>query len=128
MKLGTIKRISKEDMARKGQVPTWVDPMLDTLNEFIEKITQAVSGNLTFADNFLAKTHYQSFTHNVAQIVNPNIEGRTQLTVDGVIPIDTNGVTVTGFKWSRLDTGNIEVTFSFSSSVTTKCKILIIMR
>lgn len=128
MKLGTIKRISKEDMSRKGEVPAWIDPMLDTLNEFIEKMTQAVSGNLTFGDNFLAKTHYQDFTDGVAQVVNPKIDGRTQLTVDGVWPIDTNGVEVVGFRWSRLDSGNIEVEFSFPSAVTTKCRLLIVMR
>lgn len=128
MRLGTIKRISKEDMSRKGEVPAWMDPMLETLNEFIEKITQAVNGNLTFADNFLAKEYYEEFTDATTQVVNPRIDGRSQLTVTGVIPIDTNGVEVNGFKWARLDSGNIEVTFSFASAVTTKCRLLILQR
>ncbi len=71
MRLGTIKRISKEDMARKGDVPAWIDPMLETLNEFIEKITQALNGNLTFADNFLCKEVEQEFTDATELILSP---------------------------------------------------------
>lgn len=128
MKLGLIRRISKEDMARHGDIPKWVDPMLDTLNEFIEKITTALNGNLTFADNFLCKEYSQDFQSGTAYTVNPQIDGRTQLRPYGVLVVDTNGATIDKVLWTKLATGSISVTLTFSAATTNKCTILILLR
>jgi hypothetical protein len=128
MKLGTIKRISKEDMSKKGQVPGWMDPLLETLNEFIEKVSQALNGNLTFEDNFLCKVVEQEFTHATALTLSPRPEGRTGLRAYGVIPISTSGEELDSLTWSNLDTGNISVTIGFGSSTSAKCKLLILLR
>lgn len=128
MKLGLIRRISKEDMARYGDIPKWMDPMLETLNTFIEKMTTALNGNLSFADNFLCKQVSQDFTSATAYTINPQIDGRSQLQAYGVIPIDTNGATIDKFLWEKLENGNISVTFTFSAATTNKCTILILLR
>ncbi len=128
MKLGLIKRISKEDMARHGDIPKYMDPLLDTLNDFIEKVATALSGSLSFADNFLCKEHTQDFESGVAYTINPKVDGRTQTRAYGVLPLDTNGAEVDKFLWQKLETGNISVTLTFSAATTNKCTILILSR
>lgn len=128
MKLGLIKRISKEDMAKHGEVPKWMDPMLDTLNDFIEKTATAFNGNLSFGDNFLCKEHSQDFKSGTSYTVNPNIDGRTQTRPYGVLPIDTNGAEIDKFLWEKLASGGISVTFTFTAATTNKCTILILSR
>lgn len=128
MKLGTIKRISKEDMSRKGEVPGWMDPLLDTLNEFIEKVSQALNGNLNFEDNFLSKVVDQEFTHLTELIVSPRLDGRTGLRAYGAIVIATSGVKYDAITWRLIEDGNVGITLNFGSALTARCKILILLR
>lgn len=128
MKLGTIKRISKEDLARNGEVPKWMDPMLETLNQFIEKVSQALGGNLTFEDNFLCKLVEQEFTHATELVLSPRLDGRSGLRAYGLIPVFTSGVELSSLTWRTLENGNVGVTFGFGSAVTAKCKIIILLR
>lgn len=128
MKLGTIKRISKEDMSQKGEVPAWMDPMLETLNTFIEKVTQALGGNLSFEDNFLSKLVETEFEDGVELIVSPRIDGRTGLRAYGVLPISASGAEVASLSWRNLDNGNVGVTFGFGTADTFKCRIIILLR
>lgn len=128
MKLGTIKRISKEDMSKKGQVPEWMDPLLETLNDFIEKITQALNGNLSFDDNILSKTIEQEFTHAAELIISPDVAGRSGVRPYGVFPIASGGEVVDAFSWRLLDTGKIGVTINFSTATDAKCKLIILLR
>lgn len=128
MKLSNVKRISKEDMSKLGEVPKWMDPLLTTLNDFIEKVTVAINGNLNFKDNFLCKEVEQDFTSGTEYEVNPRLDGRTQLRVYGVIPVDTLGAALDSFKWASLANGNISVTLTFTSAVSSKCRIEILLR
>lgn len=128
MKLSNVKRISKEDMAKKEKVPDWMDPLLETLNTFIEQVTTALNGNLTFQDNMLSKEYSGEFTHDVPVDINAQLDGRAQLRVYGVIPMDTNGVEWNGFIWEKLNNGKIRVTFQFAGAVTTKCVLQILLR
>ncbi len=128
MKLGLIKRISKEDMAAKGEIPGWVDPMLDVLNDFIEKTAKALNSNLSFADNFLCREHTQDFASGTAYDVNPAIDGRAKLRVYGVLLLDANGAEVDKLKWQKLANGNVSVTLTFTAATTNKCTILLLLR
>lgn len=128
MKLGTIKRISKEDMARQGDVPKWMDPMLDVLNDFIEKVGRALNGNLSFEDNFLSKIIDQEFTSAAELIVSPSLDGRTGLRAYGVTVLSTSGEQLLSLTWRLLETGNVGITIGFGSVVTAKCKVLILLR
>lgn len=128
MKLGLISRISKEDMARYGDVPKWMDPLLDTLNNFIEKVGTALNANLSFPDNVLCKEYKQDFTSGTAYTINPHLDGRPQANAYGVLVLDTNGAEVDKFLWSKLATGNIQVTITFSAATTNKCTLLILLR
>jgi len=128
MKLGLIKRVSKEDLAAKGELPGWIDTFLDVLNDFIEKVTKALNGNLNFADNFLCKEHVQDFASGTAYTINPSIDGRNKLRVYGVLPLDCNGAELDKHKWEKLADGNVSVTLTFTAAATKKCTVLLLLR
>ncbi len=128
MKLGLIKRISKEDMARYGDIPKWMDPLLETLNTFIDRTTTALNGNLSFPDNVLCKEYSQSFTSGTAYTINPHLDGRPQANCYGVLVLDTNGAELDKLLWSKLATGNISVTLTFTAATTNKCTLLLLLR
>lgn len=131
MKLGTIKRISRDDIAKSGDVPKWLDALLEPLNQFIEKSGLALGGGLTLEDNALTKRIHLKFTHNTEQVINPFPVGSRNLSVDGVFWVDAEGQAVTSFKWVRKTNGSIGVTFKFDgglSDTTANCTVYILLR
>lgn len=131
MKLGLIRRISKEDISRaSSDVPKWIDAFLSPLNEFIEKVGLALQNRLTFENNFLCKIIQTEFTHNTALEVNPSVNVQNNLRVRGVIPVSAGGQVVDKFGWSQLANGNLSITFNFdggTSSTKATCYVIILL-
>jgi hypothetical protein len=131
MKLGTIKRISRDDLAKSGEaLPKWLDLFLDPLNQAIEKFGIALTGALTFEDNILSKRVKLTFTHAVEQAVNPFPIGTRKLSVVGVFPVGASDQSIDAFKWTSKQDGSIGVTFQFvggSSSTQAVCTIIILL-
>lgn len=48
MRLPTQKKILREDLK---DAPPWVNPLIDTLNTFMENVYQALNRNITYGDN-----------------------------------------------------------------------------
>ena len=124
MKLGIIKTIIREDLARIEKLPAWVDSFLQTLNQFISNVGTAINGNLDFRNNFLCKVKTMSLTHGVEQEVNPE---NPKLRVIGVACFNANGKIVDKFGWRFLNNGNIGVTIYFDSSATSNCELIIFL-
>jgi hypothetical protein len=128
MKLGIIKRILKDDLARSGELPPWLDAFLQPLNDFIEKVGSALQNRLTFADNFLCKIVSQSFNSGVEYQITPNLTGgNASLKVIAVLVLDAGGGTVDKFRWSRKSSGNIGVTITFSDVASSTCSIILLL-
>ena len=128
MRLGVIKRILKEDLAKGGDVPSWMDYLLQPLNEFIEKVGLALQNRLTFADNFLCKTVTQSFDSGVVYQINPKLtSSQATLHVMGVLLMDPGGGTVSRWYWSRNSNGNLNVAITYSDVATAKATIYIFL-
>lgn len=128
MKLGIIKRILKEDLARSGDVPAWIDAFLQPLNEFIEKVGLALQGRLTLSDNFLGKAVTQSFTSAQTYTLNPQLSTTSSpIKVTGCLVLDAGGATVTGFKWLRNTNGSCSVTITFSDVTTSTCTVYFLL-
>lgn len=125
MKLGLIRRIDKGDLSRAGDVPKWIDPLLDTLNPFIEKVGLALQNRLTFVDNGLGKEYSGQFTTDVEKEINPRLPGQQTLRVQAVYPLTTGELFITGFKWVQKDNGNIGVTIKFSGGTEATVKLRI---
>lgn len=128
MKLGVIKRILKDDLARSGDLPGWLDQFLQPLNDFIEKVGLALQNRLTLSDNFSCKFVTQTFTSGVELQINPqrNLTG-AQVKPSGVLLLDPNGATVDSFGWSRKQNGNIGVTINFVGATSSQVTIVILL-
>lgn len=123
MKLAAVRRILKESLGG-GEKPGWLDGMLSALNPFMEQVYLALNGNLTFSENFAAKEVYRDFTHAVPLELNPESNRR----VRGILIQDCGTQMLTGWKMTRLQSGNIEVTIEFKAGGTTKetCSVIIL--
>lgn len=115
MKTGVIKRIDKGDLSKAGDLPSWIDALLQPLNDAIEKFGTALSGKLTVRDNFLGNIVSQKLTSGVEKEINPYPSG-VKGKVIGVLPYDTNGSEWTSFNWTRKTNGNIGVKIGLVSA------------
>lgn len=131
MKLGLFKRIAKEDLGGTD-IPDWVDGLLGVLNQNMENISTAMTGRLTFSDNFYSSTTQQTFTHNKQLIVNP---GKSNTRVIGVIPIyAASGYQIASFASVQQQNGSLGITLGFLNSdgsavagtPQVKCTVLIL--
>lgn len=123
MKIPVIKRLSKEDFGDKD-IPAWLDRFLFPLNKFIDTAVTALSGRLTFEDNFSSKVLEFELEHNTELIVNPQ---RGRLRVIGVLPTYAGGAVITGFGWTRQADGKIGLTVLFADSGIHKTKFVILL-
>ena len=124
MKLGIIKTIIREDLARMEKLPGWMDSFLQTLNQFISNVGTALNGNLDFKNNFSCKVKMMSLTHGVEQEVNPE---NNKLRVIGVACFNANGKIIDKFGWRFLSNGNVAVTIYFDSSATSDCELILFL-
>lgn len=128
MKLGIVKRILKDDLAKTGDIPAWIDTFLQPLNDFIEKVGLALQNRLTFADNFLCKPITQTFTSGAEYQLNPALKsGPNVFKVIGVILMDSGGGTVDKFRWNRKSSGSIGVTITFSDVTSAVCTVYVFL-
>lgn len=122
MILGVIRRILKEDLSRSGEVPSWLDALLEPLNQFIDQVGVALQKNLTFRDNFACKVTTQTFTHAVEATINPQSKQK----VTGVIPLSGGEELIDAFGWRILSDGQIGVTVRFvDTSASADCSVIL---
>jgi hypothetical protein len=122
MKLGTIKTIAKEDLSKAEKLPAWMDPFLQSLNNFISNVTLALNGRLTFNDNFLATEKQINIIHSVETEINPDSKNK----VKGVVCMSSGGLGIDVFKWRQLSNGNVGVTIGYDGGISTTNAICVI--
>ena len=124
MRLSTIKTIVREELAKYGELPAWINPLLGTLNQFINSVGLALTGNLTYADNFACTEKVLILTHGVEQALNTGSNSRpTEVRIR-----DANGLVIDKFGWSRKADGSVGVTVYFDGGTSTtsiECRVLI---
>jgi hypothetical protein len=129
MKLGTLRRVLKEDLAKaSSDLPKWLDSLLSPINEFIEKVGQALQNRLTFSDNFFAKEVTLNFATGVEQEVNAKAAFSGNSRVYGVLLLSSAGSTVSNYVWSQKTNGNIAVTITFATATDADCMLLLLLR
>lgn len=123
MKVGTIKKILKEDLAKFGKLEAWVEPFISTLNGFIEPVVRTLSNNLTFADNFACKVIEQKFTSGTAAEVSVPAGRR----VYGILPVEALNKEITSYKFTRKVNGNISITLTWTGGGDAVCRVVILL-
>ena len=132
MKLPIVKRLDKQDLSGKGDIPAWVDTLLANINQFIEPVAKALTNRLSFQDNFLCQVKTYTLTHNVELSVAVPKTGR----VIGMFPIlaqkssDASATTqniITGFRAVPKDVGVLGVTVQFAGGAGVKSDVSIVV-
>lgn len=122
MKLPVLKRLDKQDLAGKGDIPSWVDGLLQALNTFLDPVGKCLQRRITFSDQFFGVQMSVSLTHGVKTTINPVIQAQyavNQMRVVAIQLVDPDGQIVTGFGWTRNANGTIGVTANFAAGGTT---------
>ncbi len=123
MKLWTIRRILREDLQKTGDLPGWVDNLLQPLNTFIDNVVLSLRNNLTFLDNFSGRQVTLNFKSGVELSLNPGTLGK----VVGVLILSSSGALVENWGWSRKTDAQVGVTITFAGGVTdADCTIFIL--
>lgn len=113
MKLANVRRIAREEIP---EAPDWIDKLLTPLNQSIEQITQAISGQLTFADNMLCAIKTNTFSHGVElKVKNPLKSGAKPA---GLLPFTANGVVgIDACRMTYQSSGDVGITFWFENGM-----------
>jgi hypothetical protein len=70
-KLPTQKKILREDLK---DAPNWVNPLIDTINNFMELVYGALNGNITYSENISCFTREITYRTTSSYPVEENIE------------------------------------------------------
>lgn len=116
MKIGVIRRILKEDLAKAdNSLPAWLDAMLYPLNQFITVVSQALSNNLTLKDNFFGRETTQAFTHGVELQIDPQVKTKVKgIFIQSIDASSADTATlISSWGWVTKSNGKIGITFNF---------------
>lgn len=109
MKIGIVKRILKEDLAKTGEVPSWVDALIQPLNDAITRFAQALTNNLTLSDNMLGRQYTIELSHGVETVVNP----QSRIRPLGILVLDAVGSQIDSYGMDRKQDGTLGITVRF---------------
>jgi len=113
MKLGITRKISIEDIKRAGDdVDKKFNVVLDVLNQFIDNVGAGFQNALNLSENISGKIVTVQTYHGIELPLNPGV---ITSRVQGVIILNPDSQSVTGFKWIKATDGStIKVTVNYS--------------
>lgn len=123
MLIRLVRRIAKEDLAQKGELPAWIDSLLNPINNFLDNTISALRNGITFRDNVLCQVASQKFRHDVESEIQVNGPYKIQ----GMIPVMAEADFITGFKLTRKTNGNAGVTLKLSSGDEANCTVIVLL-
>lgn len=112
MKLNTVQRIQKEDLAASGELPGWIDALLTPLNNFITQLFILTQNNVTLSDNVGCNVLTLNFKSGVPAAVTV----QSSLRVTGIVPMDASGNIITGYGFTRNTNGTLGVVIKFTDA------------
>lgn len=116
MRIESTNKIYRKDIP---EAPNWLDKLLFPLNQFMDSVSTAMRGKLTFGDNFYCEIKEYDFTHNVEQKITYGLKNYAGILV--LKGPDTNdGTKVIVTTQSRtIDNSTLGVIFTFVGGGTT---------
>lgn len=130
MKFSGFKRILREDLSKGGgELPKWLDALLEPMNLLIENVAKALQNGLNFSDNFYCKEVSLKFTSGASLEINPTTAFAPNARAYGVILLSSNGAALASpLTWANKANGNLSVTITFVSATEGICTLLILLR
>jgi hypothetical protein len=115
--MAIIKGVSKILKSDLPGAPDWFDPIISTLNGFLDTVIGALRGRLTFYDNFYTEYKELDFVHGVELRVSTKMP-----TYSGIIIIkppnkDDSSLSIVGWHARQTTSKEVGVTISFSGGL-----------
>jgi hypothetical protein len=107
MKIGAYRRVNRGDL---GDVPAWVDTILETLQSQIEQLTNCLMGNVTLGDNIRGESQEVRLVHGVETVI--RVKNRPR---DIQVSWVAGGYGKAGFSWRTIDKEKVGVTILFQT-------------
>lgn len=112
MKIESINKIWKKDIP---EAPDWLNKVLDPLNQFMDSVSSALRGRLTFGDNLYCEAKEFLFTHAIEQKITFGLKSYSGLIVIKVPDSTEDAKRLIGFpKVRMIDNQTLGVTFYFN--------------
>jgi hypothetical protein len=115
------ERILKDDLARAGEVPAWIDTLLGVLNNFIDSLGSGLQRGLSFSDNFYGTEITLTMTHGIAY----KYSLPSGKSCKGIAVVDASNQIVSGYGFTRNSDGSISITVNFAAGGSTSAACLI---
>lgn len=122
MKISSWKRLTKSQFP---DLPDWAEPVIDRLNEQIERLTSALSGNWTFEDNALAEVRTLEMPHDTMVTIELQ---RLRRSPSGVLLLSTSEFDYSRLAWRISETRerSVDVKVRFDT-VPTKTPVVTLL-
>lgn len=117
MKLGTIRKISTEDIKKAGDdTDKKLQVIIDAINPFLDNVSAGFQNALNLSDNISGKVVTVKCYHDVELEVNPGVITSRVL---GVIILNPDSQAIDSFKWIKSSNGStIKVTVTYTSGTS----------
>lgn len=116
MRIESVNKISRQDIP---EAPAWIDKVLSPLNQFMDSVSTAMRGKVTFYDNLYCVTKEFEFTHAVEQKISHTLKSYSGLIViKGPDSSDDNLRLVSPPKVRTIDNQTLGITFYFGGGAT----------
>ena len=114
MNVDPYKRVTRQDL---GNVPEWVDKILDPVQRQLEILSQVMQHNITIADNLASEVRVINVTNGVeSEIKLSRLERPPSVVFCGWASLGN----ITGFSWRVLEQQKIGVTVTTDAAAGAK--------
>jgi hypothetical protein len=117
-----IRRISREDLAKRGEVPAWIDELLQPLNDFMDQTVSTLRGGITFSNISHKEVKFRFTSGTESQFSVPS-----NRRVAGIQVVEALNKTITGYGFTRKSNGNIGITVKFDGGGDADCNVKILL-
>lgn len=126
--MAVIKGVNKILKSDLPDAPGWFDPIISTLNSFLDTVIGALRGRLTFKENFFSEYKELEFTHGVELKVATNLNSYSGMLLLKTPNVADSNLLVTGYLCRQVGAKEVGVTVNFAGGATTQgtCGILIL--
>jgi hypothetical protein len=126
--MAVIKGVNKILKSDLPDAPNWFDPIISTLNSFLDTVIGALRGRLTFKENFFSEYKDLEFTHGVELKVSTNLNSYSGMLILKTPNVEDINLAVSGYLCRQVGVKELGVTVNFAGGASKKgtCGILIL--
>lgn len=117
MRIESINKIYRKDIP---EAPSWLDKLLFPLNQFMDSVSTAMRGKLTFGDNFLCEIKEYEFEHGLEQKISYGLKSCIGVMVIKVPDSTDTSIVMSSYQVRTIDNSTLGITFNFAGGAGKK--------